>query len=85
MISVIASVHVEAGRISDFLDIFKAMMPEVRKEKGCIEYFPAVNVDSAEWSRSCSWFFNDHGAWRRKVVSPWRFTYLWRTRFPRRR
>lgn len=46
MISVIASVHVKAGKISEFLDIFKAIMPEVRKEKGCIEYFPAVDVDT---------------------------------------
>ena len=46
MISVIASVHVKAGKISEFLDIFKAVMPEVRKEKGCIEYFPAVDFDT---------------------------------------
>jgi len=46
MISVIASVRVKPGRISDFLDIFKAVMHEVRKEKGCIEYFPTVDVDT---------------------------------------
>lgn len=46
MISVIASVRVNPGRISDFLDIFKAVMPEVRKENGCIEYFPAVDVNA---------------------------------------
>lgn len=46
MIYVIASVHVKAGRVREFLDIFKAVMPEVRKEKGCIEYFPAVDVDT---------------------------------------
>jgi len=46
MISVIASVRVKPGRIADFLDIFKAVMPEVRKERGCIEYFPAVDVDA---------------------------------------
>lgn len=46
MINVIASIHVKAGRLSGFLKIFKALMPKVRKEKGCIEYFPAVDVDA---------------------------------------
>lgn len=46
MISVIASVRVKAGKRSEFLEIFKANLPKVREEKGCIEYFPAVDVDS---------------------------------------
>ncbi len=46
MINVIASVRVKTGSLSDFLEIFKAIMPTVREEKGCIEYFPAVNIDA---------------------------------------
>ncbi|MBM4279130.1 MAG: antibiotic biosynthesis monooxygenase, partial [Deltaproteobacteria bacterium] len=40
MISVIASIRVKAGRRSEFLQIFKANIPKVREEKGCVEYFP---------------------------------------------
>lgn len=46
MISVIASVRVKAGKRSEFLEIFKANLPKVREEKGCIEYFPAIDVNS---------------------------------------
>ena len=46
MINVIASIRVKTGSLSDFLEIFKANMPKVRKEKGCIEYFPAVDIDA---------------------------------------
>jgi len=46
MINVIASIRVKKGRISDFLIIFKALLPNVRTERGCIEYFPAVDVDA---------------------------------------
>lgn len=46
MINVIASVRVKPGKIADFLGIFKSVMHEVRKEKGCIEYFPALDVDA---------------------------------------
>lgn len=46
MISVIASVRMKTGKRSEFLEIFKSNVPKVRKEKGCIEYFPAVDVDS---------------------------------------
>lgn len=46
MISVIASIRVKLGKRSEFLEIFKANLPKVRQEKGCIEYFPAVDVNS---------------------------------------
>ena len=46
MISVIASVRVKAGSLSEFIKILKSNVPEVRKEKGCIEYLPAVDIDS---------------------------------------
>jgi quinol monooxygenase YgiN len=46
MISVIASIRVKTGNLSDFLEIFRANMPRVSEEKGCIEYFPSVDVDA---------------------------------------
>ena len=44
MIHVLASIHVKEGRVAEFLDIFKANIPEVKKEKGCIEYEPTLDV-----------------------------------------
>ena len=46
MINVIASIRVKAGRIPEFLDIFKSNIPSVKGEKGCIEYVPTIDVDS---------------------------------------
>ncbi|MCX5845610.1 MAG: putative quinol monooxygenase [Deltaproteobacteria bacterium] len=46
MINVIASVRVKAESLSAFIEIFKSNVPEVRKEKGCIEYFPAIDIDA---------------------------------------
>jgi quinol monooxygenase YgiN len=46
MISVIASVRVKADRLPQFIEILKANVPKVREEKGCIEYFPAIDIDS---------------------------------------
>ncbi len=46
MIQVIASIRVKPGKRSEFLEIFKANVPNVRSETGCIEYFPAVDVDT---------------------------------------
>ena len=46
MINVIASIRVKAGRRSEFLEIFKSNVPNVREERGCIEYFPAVDIDA---------------------------------------
>ena len=44
MINVIASIRIRTGRIPDFLKIFKDNMIKVRKEKGCIEYLPTVDI-----------------------------------------
>ncbi len=46
MISVIASVRIKADMLTQFLEIVKSNVPEVRKEKGCIEYFPTIDIDS---------------------------------------
>ncbi|MGB3209339.1 MAG: putative quinol monooxygenase [Desulforhopalus sp.] len=44
MIHVIASIHIKEGRRADFLDIFKSNIPDVLKEKGCLEYMPTVDL-----------------------------------------
>jgi quinol monooxygenase YgiN len=46
MINVIASIHVKPGRLSEFLEIFESNVPHVREERGCIEYFPTVDIDA---------------------------------------
>jgi quinol monooxygenase YgiN len=46
MINVIASICVKTGTISEYLDILKANISAVRKEKGCVEYVPMVDIDA---------------------------------------
>jgi quinol monooxygenase YgiN len=46
MINVIASIHIKKGKLSDYLQILKASVPAVKKEKGCIEYLPAGDIDT---------------------------------------
>ena len=46
MINVIASIRVKAGKRSEFLEVFKSNVPNVREEKGCIEYLPTVDIDA---------------------------------------
>jgi len=46
MINVIASIRIQPGKRSEFLKIFKANVDNVREEKGCIEYFPAVDIEA---------------------------------------
>ena len=46
MVSVIASIQIKPGTRREFLEIFKANVPSVRQEIGCIEYFPAVDVNA---------------------------------------
>ena len=47
MINVLASLNIKEGRQSDFLAIFKANIPNVLQEKGCIEYVPTIDVPTA--------------------------------------
>jgi quinol monooxygenase YgiN len=44
MIHVVATLKVKPGRRAEFLDIFKANVPNVLKEKGCLEYVPTVDL-----------------------------------------
>ncbi len=46
MIHVIASVTVKAENLSEFIEIFKANVPHVLAEKGCLEYVPTVDIDT---------------------------------------
>ncbi len=44
MINVIATVHVKKGKVQEFIKLFKTIVPKVRAEKGCINYFPAIDL-----------------------------------------
>ena len=44
MINVIASIYLKEDQLSDFVGILKLNVPNVLKEKGCIEYLPTVDA-----------------------------------------
>lgn len=46
MIHVIANVQAQPGRRVELLAEFHKLMPKVHAEAGCIEYGPAIDVDS---------------------------------------
>jgi quinol monooxygenase YgiN len=46
MINVIASICVKTGTLSGYLEILTANISAVRKEKGCVEYVPMVDIDA---------------------------------------
>jgi quinol monooxygenase YgiN len=46
MITVIASITVRQQRKDEFIAIFNANVPAVRAEAGCIEYYPAIDIDT---------------------------------------
>jgi quinol monooxygenase YgiN len=46
MISVLATIQVKSGTRDEFLKHFSDIIPAVLNEKGCVEYFPAVDVNS---------------------------------------
>lgn len=43
MIVVLATIELHTGKRADFLKEFRQIVPKVRAEAGCIEYFPAVD------------------------------------------
>lgn len=47
MIHVLASITVKKDGLTEFLEIFNANIPEVMQEKGCVEYTPAIDVNSS--------------------------------------
>ncbi len=46
MIYVIAAIKVKTEQKKEFIEIFKSNVPEVLKEKGCIEYNPTVDFEA---------------------------------------
>ena len=46
MIHVIAAIEIVEGKQGDFLEAFHELVPLVHAEDGCIEYGPAVDVDT---------------------------------------
>ncbi|MBN2808618.1 MAG: antibiotic biosynthesis monooxygenase [Deltaproteobacteria bacterium] len=46
MLHVIASIQVKEGKMSQFMEIFKANIPNVLQENGCIEYVPTIDLPS---------------------------------------
>jgi quinol monooxygenase YgiN len=46
MIVVLATVELHAAKREDFLREFRQIVPKVRAEAGCIEYFPAIDTTS---------------------------------------
>jgi quinol monooxygenase YgiN len=46
MIHVIATIELADGQREAFLKEFRALVPQVRAEAGCVEYGPTVDVDS---------------------------------------
>jgi len=46
MINVIATLEIKPGMRDEFLAIFKANMPAVLAEDGCISYIPCIDIPS---------------------------------------
>ncbi|HCR30069.1 MAG TPA: antibiotic biosynthesis monooxygenase [Opitutae bacterium] len=46
MIHVIATLHVKEGYLPEFLKHFKANVPNVLAEDGCIEYIPTIDTET---------------------------------------
>ncbi len=46
MINVLASIKVKPEKIDEFVKIFKANVPAVLAEDGCIDYFPAMDEET---------------------------------------
>ena len=46
MIHVIASIQVKPGSRSEFIEIFKSNVPDVKAEEGCIDYAPTVDINT---------------------------------------
>ncbi|HDP24552.1 MAG TPA: antibiotic biosynthesis monooxygenase [Deltaproteobacteria bacterium] len=44
MVHVVASVRVKKGKVAEYLEIFRDLIPAVREEQGCVEYFPAIDI-----------------------------------------
>jgi quinol monooxygenase YgiN len=54
MIFVLATIQAVPGRRAELLQEFHQIVPTVRAEVGCIEYGPAVDVDSGIETQHCN-------------------------------
>lgn len=50
MIDVVATVTVREGALEAYLEKFKANLPNVLAEEGCIHYYPTIDFDTG-WKR----------------------------------
>ena len=48
MVHVLAIITAHSGKRRELLELFEAVIPTVREEKGCIEYGVAVDVPNAD-------------------------------------
>ncbi len=46
MIHVLATIQLHPGMRDEFLKHFRAIVPAVREEAGCLEYGPTIEIDS---------------------------------------
>lgn len=46
MIYGVVSVKVKTDKLQEWLELFKANAERVREEKGCIQYFPLLDIDA---------------------------------------
>ena len=46
MIHVLASLQIKDGHLAEFVAIFRANVPNVLQEHGCIEYIPVIDVQT---------------------------------------
>lgn len=54
MIHVLASIQVKPETKQAFIDLFKANVPNVLAEEGCLEYQPALDADTNITAQACS-------------------------------
>lgn len=46
VINVIASIKIATGKRAEFIAAFKDNLPAVHAENGCLEYYPAIDIES---------------------------------------
>jgi quinol monooxygenase YgiN len=46
MVHVVASLRIKEGKLEEFLELFRALAVDVKKEKGCIEYLATIDLDA---------------------------------------
>lgn len=45
MIHVLATITAKPGKRAELLDAFRAVLPQVHAEEGCLQYLPAIDTD----------------------------------------